>query len=448
MSRSDNTSPKGFAAERRILAASLLLVTGLVVSAGAEPEWPRFRGPDAAGEGAAPGLASEWTDASYLWQTELGGVGHGSPVLGGGKVFATTGDPATGESELVALDAATGAEEWRRRQPGGERHLHAMNSYASTTPALDDERVYLTGATPDGVYCAAYSHAGEELWRRPLGPYISSHGFACSPVVDEGIVYLADDHTQESSIIALDAATGEIAWRAERPAGDKSAYATPLLTTAGGRRVLVTQSKAAGMAGLDPATGESLWRLPEVFPARCVSSPVQAEGDGGVLVLGACGGGGGGKQLVAVRLDGGTPTEAYRMRRSVPYVPTPLVIGELLVLWHDRGTLAAADAATGKVLWEERIGGKFFASPVSLGGGVVLNVSNAGEAVLARIDAAGCEVLARNDLGEPTHASPAVAGGRLYLRTESKLLCLAGTQTAAGQGPRRSGNEGEGTQQR
>lgn len=432
MPRTITRSVLVFARQTQVLVIATVFAACFAAAVYGEGDWPRFRGPNGAGAGVAPGVAGEWSSTSYQWRAELGGVGHGSPVVAGGKVFVTTGEPATGESELIALSAATGAEQWRRRQPGGERHLHAANSYASTTPALDDERVYLTGATPAGVYCAAYSHAGEELWRRSLGQYVSSHGFASSPVVEGGLVYVADDDKEASSILALNAKTGDTVWQAERPSGNKSAYATPVLARSDDRPVLITQSKAAGIEGMDPATGQSLWRLPDVLPARCVSSPVVVAGS---LVLGACGSGGGGKHLVAVRLNGTGASEAYRMQRGVPYVPTPVVLGDLLVLWHDGGTLSAAIAETGEPLWKKRIGGKFFASPVSLGGGVVVNVSTAGEAVVVQVDATGCEVIARNDLGEPTHASPAVADGRLYLRTESKLVCISGSRTAAGQAP-------------
>lgn len=389
-------------------------------------EWPRFRGPNGAGTGVAPGVASVWTTANYQWTVDLGGVGHGSPVVWGDRIFLTSGDAASGKSELVAVDARTGTVLWRREQPGGERHLHAANSYASTTPAVDVSGIYLSGATPDGFYVVGYSHEGVEKWRRAMGSYECSHGFASSPIVVAGIVCIVDDQLGESAIVALDPQTGKDVWRTSRPVSDKAAYSTPCVIDIAGKPAIVTLSKAAGIAAYDAGTGKQLWHLADVFPARCVSSPVVGDG----LVFGACGSGGGGKLMLAVPVGQAAPKqEAYRLARRVPYVPTPLIANGLMYLWHDRGTVACVKVATGETLWQERIGGNYFSSPVALGD-AVLAVSNDGEVVILAGGADGGRVIARNDLSEPSQATPAIAHGKLYVRTVSKLHCIAGVATS------------------
>ena len=410
--------------------ATLLLLGVFAASAPADHNWPRFRGPNGAGRGVAQGLAEEWSTANTLWSVTLPGSGHSSPVVWQDKLFVTAHDAEAGACVLLAYEAATGKPLWERAKPAGKYPMHASNNPAATTPAVDARGVYVSRATPDEVWVDSYSHAGEHRWERSLGPFASSHGFASSPVVVDGVVCLAGDQMEESSVVGLGAHSGEIKWRMPRPGG-KAAYSTPCVIEMSGKQegknAIVVQSMAAGMAAIDISTGKELWRLPDIFPARCVSSPVASDG----LVLGACGGGGSGKQLVAVELGDSSrePSEAYRLTKSVPYVPTPLVVDDMVFLWHDRGTVACVDLQSGAKLWEQRIGGKFFSSPVCLGD-AVLCISMEGEAVTIAVDRTECRILARNKLDQPTQATPAVAHGRLYIRTESELMCIGSVQTA------------------
>lgn len=412
------------------LGACLLAFATALVHADETANWPRFRGPNGAGLGTATGVAGEWTAANELWSAELPGPGHGSPVVWDDRLYLLAADPARQECVLLAFDAHTGRELWRHGNPAGDYPMHAANTVASTTPAVDAERVCVTWATADNYWVAAYTHAGQELWKQAVGPFVSSHGFACSPTLVGDIVCVTDDQQEESWVIGLDADTGKERWRTPRPSG-KAAYASPCVASIAGRQAIITQSTAAGMAAFDVATGKELWRLPDVFPERCVSSPLLVKN----MVLGACGGGGNGKHLVAVELEAhqsesSQPRERFRIEKSVPYVPTPLVVGDLMILWHDRGTVAGMDLATGEKLWEERIGGKFFSSPISVGD-AVLAVSNDGEVVSISVTRQGCEVLARNDLGAPTQATPAIAHDRVYFRTEERVLAIGGAEVAS-----------------
>jgi outer membrane protein assembly factor BamB len=128
--------------------------------------------------------------------------------------------------------------------------------------------------------------------------------------------------------------------------------------------------------------------------------------------------------LVAVRHGAGKtpPSEAYRITENVPYVPTPVVAGDLLFLWNDRGTVSCHELATGKQLWRQRVGGNFNSSPIHVGGRIYCS-SLEGEVVVLAADR-NYRLLARNSLGEPTSATPAVANGRMYLRSESSLFCI------------------------
>ena len=206
----------------------------------------------------------------------------------------------------------------------------------------------------------------------------------------------------------------------------KAAYATPcLLGAAGDSPQIVLESTAHGMTGIDARTGKALWEVPDIFPSpkRVVASPVVAGG----LVLGQCGEGGVGLHVVAVRppaKEGDKAAVAWKITKSAPYVPMPVVRGDLVFLWGDAGTVLCVRAAGGEEVWREKVGGNYFGSPVCVGGRLYC-ISTKGEVVVLAA-AEKYELLARNPLGEKSHATPAIAGGRMYLRTWSHLISVGG----------------------
>jgi len=156
------------------------------------------------------------------------------------------------------------------------------------------------------------------------------------------------------------------------------------------------------------------------LPDRCVSSPIASAG----LIMVSCGSGNNGVHLIAVRpgSSGKPPQEVYRLRQGVPNIPTPVVAGDLMFLWHDRGTVSCLDVATGKTHWRQRIGGQYHSSPVRIGDRI-FGLSKVGEVVVLAA-AKEFKLLAKNQLDEPAQATPAVADNRLYYRTESSLFCI------------------------
>ncbi|OGS51097.1 MAG: hypothetical protein A3J79_12755, partial [Elusimicrobia bacterium RIFOXYB2_FULL_62_6] len=171
------------------------------------------------------------------------------------------------------------------------------NSYASATPALDAEHVYVTWSTPDHYLVLALKHSdGSEVWRYDLGPFDGEHGYGASPIVVGRLVILANEQNGPGSMVALDAASGAERWKTPRRA-KRAAYCTPCLFEApGAPPQLILTGWAHGVSSLDPQTGKPLWELP-VFTYRVVSSPLVAAG----LIFAGCGGGGSGKPFVAVR---------------------------------------------------------------------------------------------------------------------------------------------------
>ena len=401
-------------------------------------EWTRFRGPNGSGQSEAK-IPAQWSEADYNWKVTLPGNGNSSPVLWGDKIFVTSADMGAGERYVLCLNAADGHEIWRKSYPFDKHHLHEQNTFATSTPAVDADRVYIVWANPKQCTLYALSHAGDELWHKDLGSFTSQHGFASSPIVYKNLVILGDEQDGpdtngngnpataifdgKSFLWAIDRETGEVRWKTPRKS-TIVAYATPCVhELEDGKTELIFDSRSHGMGGVDPDTGKVLWELP-LFDQRPVGSPFLL----GRLVIGTCGVGGGNNSLVAVESDGSgqKPRVAYKIdRSSAPYVPTPVAAGNLVFLWTDRGVITCIDGTKGEVKWREHVAGAdFYSSPVRAGDKIFC-CSLAGEMmVIAASDK--FQLLATNSLNETCRATPAIAGGRMYVRTASHLMSVGG----------------------
>ncbi|WP_164101502.1 PQQ-binding-like beta-propeller repeat protein [Candidatus Laterigemmans baculatus] len=434
-----------------LLIASLLVLAPAVAS-GDDGGWNRFHGPDGRGYAPDASIPDSWTAEDYRWQLELPGNGIGSPVIKAGKAFVIAAEPDANRRLVLGIDLRSGRKLWQAAYPLRPHRLHARNTFASSTPYVDDSRVYVAWADPERVTVAALSHDGEELWAVDLGSWQSQHGFGTSPVVIDGrlIIFNSQQSRQlkegeqpgVSRMVALDPATGKTLWSTELTSTNVCYGVPALYVTPSGERQIVGASTGDGLFGLDLETGELRWTH-QVFKARCVSSPIVV----GDLVLGTAGSGGGGNHLVAIR-PAGLPSgsagqeaedngggeegvgEVYRMQRLAPYVPTPAVVGNRLFLIDDKGIASCVEADSGEVLWSKRIGGNFGASPVVLGDKLLI-ISLNGEATVLRA-ADEYEELGQFELGgpassTPVQATPAYAEGCLLLRVGNRLCCLEGS---------------------
>lgn len=414
-----------------IVAAACLGPAG-ATARGDEPgpvNWPRLRGEAAAGAGGARRFPRAWTDKDWAWTAPLPGKGHSSPVVWGGRVYTASADEAAAKRFVSCHAAADGRLLWQREIPGPIEKHHAQNSSASGSVTVDEAGLYWLWATKDQLRAEAFTHDGQPKWHADLGEFASEHGFGGSAAVWRDRLIVPIESDGPSAVVALDTKTGRELWRLPRTTA-RTAYSTPLVVdrpAAAGPPLVVLASMAHGLTGIDPTDGRVLWER-KCFPKRTVSSPVMA----GPLVLCTCGEGGGDNTLVAVRPPAAAtaadspaePEIAFQLDRSAaPYVPTPVCSGPRLYLWGDRGVVTCVKADDGQVVWRGRVGGTFSSSPI-VAGGAVINVSSDGE-VTVLADGDAFEVLGRSPLGEECRATPAVADGKMFFRSVSRLAALA-----------------------
>lgn len=416
-------------------AVVTVVVIGLFACAAMAENWPRFRGPNGQGISSAKGIPVNWSEDDVAWKIELAGKGHSSPVIWDDKVFITFAktneDEKTAKCTLMAVRASDGGTLWQKDYTVEPPGMNSLNNSAASTPAVDADAVYAIWYAADRTVVTALDHQGEQKWTKEFAPARITHGPGTSPIVHKDTVVFTleqeddeNDQNLQSCWYALDRRSGEIRWRLERTNSTHGSSSTPCVyRSAGGEERLIFTSRAHGITAVDPDSGTVVWEEASVLPARVVSSPVLA----GDVIVSLCGRGGSGVQLAAVRPPAEGASQArvlYTFKeRIVPNVPTPVAMDKWLFLFHDGGLVTCLESETGNVVWSEKPGGKFFGSPVLIEDRLYC-ITTKGQVVVLR--AAGkYERLAVNDLGEPSQATPAVAGGRMFLRTVSHLLCIA-----------------------
>jgi len=403
---------------------SCLIAIGLIAVIAAPltaQNWTRFRGENGNGISRQKGIPVTWSPGDYAWNVELPGVGHSSPVVWNDRLFVTSAVSRGAVRYLFCLNATTGKQIWTQSIGLNRSRKHKKSSWASSTPAVDGEQVYVAFADKESYLLAAYDMDGNLKWRRNLGAFESQHGLGVSPIVFGDLVIIPDDQDGPSSIIALNRRTGRTVWSTLRTIR-RTSYATPLILHRPGEQPqLICASGAMGVTSLDPRTGRLNWYTGE-FPLRTVASPILADG----LIISSCGGGGIGKLLIAVDPGGQGDVSKTNIRwqrnRTLPYVPTPIAYRGHIFLWNDNGVVSCLKTATGRNIWTRRIGGNFSGSPICIDG--KLYIMNEQGDVIVIAAAPQYKLYGKTPLGDSSHATPAIADGRLYLRTFRRLFCL------------------------
>ncbi|HNS19677.1 MAG TPA: PQQ-binding-like beta-propeller repeat protein [Sedimentisphaerales bacterium] len=415
---------------RRRLPLSILVVSFATVSTTWAEDWPCFRGPGRQGVSLEKGVPTQWSQSSNVkWKTPLPGEGWSSPIVFDDAVFVTTATDGGKSYRLVRLDRTNGSILWDKEvTQQTPKYKQRPNSYATSTPATDGQRVYMVAC--DGQILAT-DMEGNVAWKNSEFDYYSQHGLATSPVLYKDLVIVVFDWSSpgpdkkigweipwdKAVILALDKSTGKVRWRGSR-GSSQIAHTTPQIATVDGRDQLVT-SAGGVVQGFDLKTGERIWTVSSPGEG-VVPSPVVGDGMSFSTT------GFREETILAVRLGGrGDITQthvAWRVTEEVPHVPSLLYVSPRLYSITDEGIVNCIEGTTGKVLWRERIGSKFSASPVCADGKVYF-LSEKGKATIVE-EGPQFKVLAENELGETCCASPAVSQGNLFIRTEKALYCI------------------------
>ena len=399
----------------------LLLVASSLVQA---QEWTRFRGPNGSGISEAKTIPVQWSADGHLWKTSLPGEGISSPVIWGKQLYITSANASAGQRYLLCINADDGSELWKREFTFAKYKKHSNNSFASNTPVVDEDHVYVLWQSKKKSTLTAITHDNKVIWTFDLGPYDHGQGGATSPIVYDDTVFVCNDQKKNSFLLAVDRKTGKEKWKIPRQ-GKRACYTTPCVFQFGkSKPEIIFTHCFEGIVGIEPETGTQKWMIDVFgrFAQRAVGSPFQS----GDMIISSSGARLGDKNVVAVRpgsvKDDGKPEEVFRVTKTAPHVPTPVAFGEWLFLWNDTGVVTCTSLKDGSVVWQKRVGGNFFGSPVCIDG-KLYNVDLEGNVVVI---AAGpkFEALATNSLGEPSRSTPAVANKTLFIRTYSTIFAF------------------------
>ncbi|MCU0702906.1 MAG: PQQ-like beta-propeller repeat protein [Fimbriiglobus sp.] len=391
--------------------------------------WAEFRGPNGTGHYTGPAVPETWgPDTHVAWKTSIPGKGWSSPVLMKGKLYLTTAVPkgegkqVDQELRVLCVDAASGSIDWNElvflQEGKSAPSPHAKNSHASPTAITDGERVYVHFGH---MGTACYDLAGKQVWATQKHTYKPQHGNGGSPILVDGKLVFCCDGTDQQFVLALDAKTGEQAWKTDRKSKAKMrfSFSTCQFVEHAGRRMIVSPA-ADFIAAYDPTTGEELWRAnyPQVGWSL-INRPVYTSG---LIVFST---GYDSPILIAVDPSGSGDVTAthikWQYKKFPPNTPSPIAIGDHVYSLSDKGMMVCLDAKTGKVHWEEKVKGNGFSSSPVLVNGKLYITSEDGKGTVIEPDAKELKATDGGDMKEKTFATFVPHNGALYLRTESKL---------------------------
>jgi len=411
------------AGHRAVIALFVLAASGRLASAPARAEdWPRYLGPRQDGTSAETGLLLDWPadGPPRLWTKPLG-RSYSPPVVTGGRLVAFH---RLGDEEVVeCLDARTGESLWAFRYPTEYVDRYNYNGGPRSAPAVDGDRAYTFGA--EGVLTCLELATGRKVWQRPLnrdlGVPQNFFGVGVAPVVEGGLVLLNAGGPAGAGIVGIDKGSGHVVWKTS---DDGASYSTPVVRRIGERRLAVFLTKR-GLRIVDPQRGTSLYDMPFRSPLNesvNAASPVVA---GDVVFLSAAYGVG----AIALRVTPAGIESLWHQRRSFQnHWATSIYCDGYLYGAHGRheneAEIRCLDMATGEVRWASPRG-EIGRPTFLMADGHLIVLGERGDLVLVKVDPAAYREKARvHLLDKPCWAPPALANGLLYVRNETRLVCL------------------------
>jgi outer membrane protein assembly factor BamB len=386
----------------------------------AEQNWPRLAGPDGSSHSAETSLPVKWDASAVVWKATLKGEGQSAVVNWGDRLFLTSAGPGGAKRHVHCLDRKSGKLLWEREvECASPEQIHKMNTWATPSCATDGERV-VAFFGPGGIHC--FDLEGNPKWSRDLGGFPGDWGIGASPVIDGNLVIQNCDAEGPSSLVALDKVTGKTVWTAKRQDAPKGGWSTPVIIEAGGRRELLLNGEF-GLNAYDPATGRDLW-FSKGFTGR--GTPLPAFANGQIYVVN----GKPGNTYVVKPGGSGDVTESHRVwdakRIGGRDLPSPVVVGDFLLISSMSGMLTTYDAKTGAILFTERLGSAISASPLAANGLVYFQMEN-GEVIVVK-PGKTLEIVSKNPIGaesgEIFRAGLAPIQGQLFARSQSTVYCI------------------------
>ena len=379
----------------------------------AATDWPWWRGPNRNGIAAAKqDLPLKWSETeNVLWKAPVPGRGHGSPTVVGDQVFLATADHERETQSVLCIHRQTGKQLWQTQihRGGFDKKGNSKASHASSTLACDGQRVFVNFLHSGAVWTTALSREGKQLWQTKVADYVLHQGFGSSPALYESLAIVSADNKGmgTGAIAALERATGKIVWKHERPQAPN--YASPIILNVAGRdQLLMTGCDL--VAGFDPVAGKKLWEI-KGSTTECVTSTVT---DGERIFTS---GGYPKNHVSAVRADGSG--KVVWENNSRVYVPSMLAQGGYLYAVQDAGIAVCWKSDTGKEVWKGRLDGTFSSSLV-LADGNLFATNEAGRTFVFKASPKAFELIGENQLNGEVLASPAICGGRIYLRAATQ----------------------------
>ena len=417
------------------------LVLGIVIalSSAEAADWSRFRGPNGTAVSDARGIPTEWSDSKNLaWKTDLPGPGSSSPIVVGDRVFVTcysgygTGRGAAGDIKqlqrhLICVSVKDGKILWSKSvtatQPEESySRMLGEHGYATSTPVSDGEHIFVFFGK-SGVL--AFDLEGRQLWQSQVSDGTTKSkmgwGSASSPILYRNKI-IVNAAAESKALIAFDIKTGKEAWRSDA-ANIHGSWATPVLVEISNGKAELVMNAPYEVWGLDPENGDFLWYSPGIQDETICGSLVARDG-----IVYAIGGRSG--SAVAVKAGGRDDVSKSHVlwKKSLSsYVPSPVLAGDRILSISERGIAGCLSAKTGEQIFQTRLtnAGGIYASPIVIDGNAYV-VTRRNGTFIVNLSGNG-EVLEENKLGDDTdfNASPAVADGKLLLRSNRALYCIA-----------------------
>ena len=414
------------------LLYQFLFCAWVVLSAAAchaQQSWPEYRGVDGAGQVAAGVIPADFSKSKIQWKVPVPGRAWSSPVIWGKQVWVTTATRDGKKMSALCFDLQTGEQihDILIHTNKTVQECHNANTYASSTPAIEQGRVYVHFGRY-GTSCVD-TDTGEIRWQRTDILCDHFRGPASSPILSDKLVMFAMDGIDQQFVTALDKETGDTVWTTPRnidygtDKGDfKKAYGTGTLVDVDGERLLILPSAVATIA-YNITNGKPRWTIRH--GGMNASARPQKTGFGTVLITNGMG------KLVSVAVDGqGDTTDThvrYTRSKVVAVKSTLVIVNNLAFMVDDKGVASCFDTKTGQEKWAKRLAGKCAASLVT-----------DGEKVLSLRESGAIHVFAASDqfkllsttkkFADGFHASPAAINGTLILRSKTHLFCIQGNQ--------------------